>query len=72
MATKYKPLPYQQSTQSARNYFVERGICIQHWAEAMGFKLHNVKDVLYGHNKGTYGAGHEIAVALGIKRKPQE
>jgi len=72
MAAKHKPIPYPQDAQSARQYFYDHGICIRRWAVAMGFRPQNVKDVLHKRNKASRGAGHEIAVALGIKRKPLE
>ena len=72
MPVKHKPIPYPKDKETALQYFREHGICIQHWAVALGLKPHNVKDVLYQRNRGTRGAGHEAAVALGFKRKPRE
>ncbi|MBQ1765009.1 MAG: DNA-binding protein [Aquincola sp.] len=47
--------------------FVERGETVADWARSHGFEPPQVYAVLAGRNKGRYGRGHEIAVALGLK-----
>jgi len=47
--------------------FVERGETVADWARAHGFEPSQVYAVLAGRNKGRYGLGHAIAVALGLK-----
>lgn len=47
--------------------FVERGETVADWARAHGFEPPQVYAVLAGRNKGRFGRGHAIAVALGLK-----
>lgn len=47
--------------------FVERGETVADWARAHGFEPPQVYAVLAGRNKGRFGRGHQIAVALGLK-----
>jgi gp16 family phage-associated protein len=44
------------------------GVTIAEWARTNGFKPEAVRSVLCGQNKGNYGTGHKVAVALGLKR----
>lgn len=52
--------------------FLASGITISQWARSKGYKPREVSLVLNGQVKGRYGKGHEIAVALGIKRDIQQ
>lgn len=45
------------------------GSTLKRWAQENGFPYRTVSDVVRGVNKATYGAGYEVAVALGLKRK---
>lgn len=47
--------------------FRERGETIKSWAEANGFQVAAVAQVLNGFTKCQRGKRHQIAVALGIK-----
>ena len=57
-----------KTREDVRREFRERGVTIRAWAEAHGWPYHAVTDVLYGRVRGNFGRGHEIAVALGLKR----
>lgn len=45
----------------------ERGMTVKAWAEKNGFPYATVSHVLRGVNRGTYGMGYRIAVALGMR-----
>jgi len=45
----------------------ERGETLKSWASRHKFSYGTVSDVVRGKNLATYGAGHRIAVALGMK-----
>lgn len=47
--------------------FVRNGVSIGAWAEANGFDRFTVYGVIAGRHKGSRGATHRIAVALGMK-----
>jgi gp16 family phage-associated protein len=51
--------------------FRAKGLTATKWAKENGFPLRSVRAVLSGHNKGHYGQSHAIAVALGLKEKPE-
>ena len=48
-----------------------RGITVKQWAAQHGYDSQTVYKVLQGVRKCNYGRGHEIAVALGLKPKPE-
>lgn len=50
--------------------FEEQGITIRQWATARGFNPRTVYAVLQGEIKGKHGVGHQIAVELGLKKRP--
>ena len=64
--THSKLLPMQ-----IRAAFVAEGTTITTWAEAHGFRREDVYAALSGRTRGTRGKAHQIAVALGLKSKPQ-
>lgn len=45
----------------------ERGLTVKAWAAKNGFPYATVSHVLRGVNRGTYGMGYRIAVALGMR-----
>jgi gp16 family phage-associated protein len=47
------------------------GKTVHQIAEEIGFPARNVRAVLYGQSKGNRGQAHHIAVALGMKDKPE-
>lgn len=49
-----------------------QGITVAGWAKARGFSTDDVYAVLNGRTKGNWGRSHEIAVALGLKKKLQQ
>lgn len=51
----------------AKRQLQAKGITLKKFAEQHGFKYRIVSEVIRGVNKGLYGEGHEVAVALGIK-----
>lgn len=44
------------------------GITLKQWAASKGFDYLTVSRVIRGVQRGNYGKGHEIAVALGLKK----
>lgn len=46
----------------------ERGETLKSWAKKNGYPYQAVSDVVRGKNRANYGAGHRIAIALGMKR----
>lgn len=47
-----------------------RGTTVAQWSRDHGFSPVAVSHVLNGQSKAMYGIGFQIAIALGIKRKP--
>lgn len=45
-----------------------KGVTLKEFAERNNFKYRTVSEVVRGVNKGLYGEGHRVAVALGVKR----
>lgn len=45
----------------------EQGTTLKDWAKRHGYPYHTVSNVVRGINRGSYGMGHRIAVALGMK-----
>ena len=56
-----------KSPSAAKLEIQAQGMTLKAWAEARGFKYRTVSEVVRGVNKGHYGEGHRVAVALGIK-----
>jgi gp16 family phage-associated protein len=56
-----------KSPAAAKHEIQAQGLTLKAWAEAQGFKYRTVSEVVRGVNKGHYGEGHRVAVALGIK-----
>jgi gp16 family phage-associated protein len=51
----------------AKQRLYAEGITLTQFARQHGFKYRTVSEVIRGVNKGMYGEGHKVAVALGIK-----
>jgi gp16 family phage-associated protein len=56
-----------RTAQEVREEFLRKGKSINSWARENGFPTATVNQVLSGRNLATRGAGHKIAVLLGIK-----
>jgi gp16 family phage-associated protein len=56
-----------RTPQEVRADFLRKGISMSSWSKKHGFDPATVCQVLSGVNAGTRGAGHKIAVMLGIK-----
>jgi len=54
--------------QEAKSKLREQGVTLKQWAAENGFDYVTVSRVVRGVQKGNYGVGHQIAVALGMKR----
>jgi gp16 family phage-associated protein len=65
------PLPYPQTTVTAKAWFVRHGVCKAQWARDMGLDRMVVVDLLRGRLKGLRGQAHNAAVALGLKADPE-
>lgn len=63
----FTPLPYPQTPQSARRWFVQHGINRTAWARYFGLERTTVEHVLRGQAKGRRGMAHKAAVKLGLK-----
>ena len=59
-----------KTVQQIRDEFLQEGITVASWADQHGFNRATVNQVLTGRNAATYGVGHLIAVALGLKLLP--
>jgi gp16 family phage-associated protein len=53
--------------ESAKQALYAKGMTLTTFASKNGFKYRTVSEVVRGVNKGLYGEGHRVAVALGIK-----
>ena len=56
------------SPQSAKDALYAKGITLSEFAKRNGFQYRTVSEVIRGVNKGLYGEGHRVAVALGLKK----
>lgn len=52
---------------AAKAALAAMGLTVTEWADRNGYKRKHVYKVLSGESKAHFGAGHEIAVKLGIK-----
>jgi gp16 family phage-associated protein len=68
--TNSGPLPYPQTPESARAWFVDHGICQTEWSKAVGISRTAVVDLIHGRRKGNRGEGHRAAILLGLKPDP--
>lgn len=66
MSSTTKPL----SSEEAKSLLREQGKTLKQFAIEHGFEPNDVYRVIGGSRKALYGKGHEIAVALGMKLKP--
>lgn len=55
------------SPDSAKQALYAEGKTLRQFAKEHGFKYRTVSEVVRGVNKGLYGEGHKVAVALRIK-----
>lgn len=56
-----------KSPEAAKQDLYAKGMTLREFAQKKGFKYRTVSEVVRGVNKGLYGEGHRVAVALGIK-----
>lgn len=70
--TNFQPLPYPQTPETARAYFLQHGINRSEWARFFGIDQQAISDHLRGRLKGTWGKSHEVAVLLGLKPNPEQ
>ena len=56
-----------QTAEAAKQALYSKGETLTQFALKNGFKFRTVSEVVRGVNKGLYGEGHRVAVALGIK-----
>ena len=66
----FHPLPYPQTLESARAYFLLHGINRSEWARQFGVDQQAISDLLRGQLKGTWGKAKNTAVVLGLKPNP--
>ena len=61
----------KQTPQQVKQRLRNEGKTIKQFAIEQGFPVVQVYRVMNGTIKGTYGRGHEIAVALGLKNQDE-
>lgn len=69
-----KPLPAWPKVltpEQVRQMLVEKGLTIRAVAIQLGVSERHIHDLLAGRRKGSYGKGHDIAVALRLKAPPE-
>ena len=66
----FHPLPYPQTLESARAYFLLHGINRSEWARHFGVDQQAISDLLRGQLKGTWGEAHKTSMLLGLKPNP--
>lgn len=59
--------PPVTSPSAAKQALQAKGITLRQFANSHGFNYRTVSEVVRGVNKGLYGEGHRVAVALGLK-----
>ena len=59
----------QASPAAAKRTLQMQGVTLSEFARMHGFKYRTVSEVIRGVNKGLYGEGHRVAVALGLKQE---
>lgn len=57
----------KKTPEQAKEALRAKGLTLTEWSREQGFKYRTVSEVVRGVNKGLYGEGHRVAVALGIK-----
>ncbi|QDL56637.1 DNA-binding protein [Rhodoferax aquaticus] len=57
----------KKTANEAKEALRAEGVTLTEWSQRKGFKYRTVSEVVRGVNKGLYGEGHRVAVALGIK-----
>jgi gp16 family phage-associated protein len=60
------------SREEAKMQLRELGVPISEWARSKGFEPEIVYALLSGRVSGHWGMAHQVAVALGMKRRPGE
>lgn len=58
--------------EQVRAWFEEEGITVSEWARQHGFGRAEVYALLLGRTRGRRGKSHQVALALGLKRKSQQ
>lgn len=61
----------EKKLRAAQERFEREGVSVSDWAKAQGFPLGSVYAVLNGRSRARRGQSHQIAVALGLKSKPE-
>ncbi|MDR3323854.1 MAG: hypothetical protein LBS89_06590 [Zoogloeaceae bacterium] len=69
---QYPALSYPQTPETARQWFVDNGICQSHWAKSFGIGRFQVIDLLRGRSFGKRGMSHRAAILLGMKPEPRK
>lgn len=65
--TKVNKRGTPKTPEDAKQELRAKGVTLREFAQRKGFKYRTVSEVVRGVNKGLYGEGHRVAVALGIK-----
>lgn len=62
-----RQLPPMATPEAAKRALYSKGVTLRQFASANKFTYRTVSEVIRGVNKGLYGEGHRVAVALGLK-----
>lgn len=57
--------------EQAKRKLRDRGITLRQWATDNGFDYILVSRIVRGVQKGNFGKGHDVAVALGMKKEDE-
>lgn len=66
-STKVNSRSSVKTPEEAKQALYAKGVTLSQFAAKHGFKYRTVSEVIRGVNKGLYGEGHNVAVALGMK-----
>ena len=61
------PKLHAKTPQEAKQQLQAKGVTLKQFSMAHNLDYRTVSEVVRGVNKGLYGEGHRVAVALGVK-----
>lgn len=60
------------TAEDVKDYFLSNGIAVNSWCRTNGHSRNVVKNLLNGRGTGARGKTHLAAIALGMKKAPQD
>ncbi|GAA0757006.1 hypothetical protein GCM10009107_36160 [Ideonella azotifigens] len=67
MRSRKEQCPPLLTPEEVKTRLKQEGMTLKQWAELNDFRYQAVSQVLRGVNRATFGDGHRIAKALGLK-----